>query len=319
MLAYRRLESHHNRGTWSDLKLPPYADYEWFQAIQKRAHGQSEHTIHATLARVCAVAQELQRRAGDEGDLVAAVEAVSSSTTTTTGAREVHQRRRRFYHAANFAWYDVHRRLPHPLEIPRTVKMQQMHVRHGDTERVFSATEIDALVAAAHKRSALDEILIRLLFTTGLRIAAAASITWGQVMEDGDSNHTKARRIVLVREKGNAIRTVLLCTALRDLLESRHGQLPQQKRRPTSRVFPQRVRALRNHFYAVCRDAGQSGSHCHPHTARHSVAHLLFLAKNPVAMVAKFLGHRSLETTNNYYLRLSFQEILANVHIPWEV
>ena len=74
---------------------------------------------------------------------------------------------------------------------------------------------------------------------------------------------------------------------------------------------------LRNVFYRACRTAGLSGPHCHPHNARHTVAHRLFLAGNPVALIAKYLGHRSLATTNRYYLRLKFLEFMGRIRLPW--
>ena len=59
-----------------------------------------------------------------------------------------------------------------------------------------------------------------------------------------------------------------------------------------------------------------TGDHCHPHAARHCVAHMLFAEGNPVALIAKFLGHRSISTTDRYYLRLSFEEMLQRIRLP---
>lgn len=97
------------------------------------------------------------------------------------------------------------------------------------------------------------------------------------------------------------------------------------------------VRTLRNDFYRACERAGIRGPHCHPHRAhrgrlseqfdtslqtaactRHSLVHMLWLHGNPVAVIAKFLGHRSIATTNQYYLRLSFTEVLSRIRLPWD-
>ena len=75
------------------------------------------------------------------------------------------------------------------------------------------------------------------------------------------------------------------------------------------------------------------------------MAHLLFNAGNPVSLIAKFLravpgvghgpvsaGHRSMATTDRYYLRLSmaactvrppmpdsYADVLKRIRLPWEV
>lgn len=46
------------------------------------------------------------------------------------------------------------------------------------------------------------------------------------------------------------------------------------------------------------------------------MAHRLYEAGNSIDLVAKFLGHRSVETTNRYYLRLSFDELLRRIKMP---
>ena len=77
------------------------------------------------------------------------------------------------------------------------------------------------------------------------------------------------------------------------------------------------VRQLRNIFYRICKYANVTGNHCHPHAARHTVAHQLFHAGNSVALISKFLGHRSMHTTGAYYLRLSFLEVMERIRLLW--
>jgi hypothetical protein len=47
------------------------------------------------------------------------------------------------------------------------------------------------------------------------------------------------------------------------------------------------------------------------------VAHRLFSLNNSVAMISKFLGHRSIQTTLGHYINLSTQELVASMCIPW--
>lgn len=111
-----------------------------------------------------------------------------------------------------------------------------------------------------------------------------ASLTWGAAM-DGDT----VGRTAVVREKGGVHHTILLTDDVRQLLlriwcqDGDNGRGPCRKQR----VMGCGVRQMRNWFYAVCRADGQHGPHCHPHNARHTVAHMLFAAKNSVALVAK--------------------------------
>jgi hypothetical protein len=49
------------------------------------------------------------------------------------------------------------------------------------------------------------------------------------------------------------------------------------------------------------------------------VPYRLFIAGNSVALVSKYLGHLNMETTNRYYLRLSFDELITQLIIPWDI
>ena len=151
-----------------------------------------------------------------------------------------------------------------------------------------------------------------------------------------------------MEEKGNQWRWLVLPETVRvaftNLLTARKNA--GDSRTKTSfcgRVFPLSVRQLRNIFYKTCQRAGltstdafrgttpSAGAHRHPHTARHTVVHELFAAGNSVALISKFMGHRTVQTTNYYYLRLSFDEIMAQpdgirsmtirfkIKLPWSI
>lgn len=123
--------------------------------------------------------------------------------------------------------------------------------------RTFSRAEAERVIHAATRRGPLAEALLRLLFTTGLRIGAAAGILWHGVRRDGDIAQS-----TVVREKGNRPRVVLLCDSVRESLRRLYES---SRSTPSDRVFPRTVRQLRNVFYRACREAGFSGPHCHPH------------------------------------------------------
>jgi integrase len=92
-----------------------------------------------------------------------------------------------------------------------------------------------------------------------------------------------------------------------------------QQRSAVRYRVPIGTRQLREWWYRVCDQAGVSGPHCHPHAARHFVAHRLFANGNSLAIIAKFLGHSSIETTNRHYMRLSFAEMMDHIKLPTDL
>ena len=179
--------------------------------------------------------------------------------------------------------------------------------------RVFTQKEIHALEEAADTRDVTHVglshgLFIRTLFRTGLRIGAVASMRWKSFLRPlACGEELPIGSTALLREKGGTQRFIVLDDDLRrrfhvvwESVSRAHAVDPEM------RVFPFDVRTLRNAFYRLCHAAGISGQHCHPHAARHTLAHMLYLAGNPISLIAKFLGHKSLVTTNQYYLRLEF-------------
>lgn len=179
--------------------------------------------------------------------------------------------------------------------------------------RVFTEEEVITLQSQADQsRHSYDGLFICILFRTGLRIGAIHALRWVDVL------HPKENRIcdtTVVLEKGGFPRAILIDDELKRRLWVMHNARKHDQH-VAAKIFPRGVRTLRNHFYTLCQNAGLTGPHCHPHIARHTVAHLLFAAGNPISLVAKFLGHRSISTTNTYYLRLEFHEVMAQIKLP---
>lgn len=103
-------------------------------------------------------------------------------------------------------------------------------------------------------RRPLSETFVRLLFTTGVRIGAAARIRWHQVRRSDHrrSPHRGERRhagavtdAMAVREKGNAVRIVLLSPATRAAFAAL-WLTASPSVSVDARVFPRSVRQLRN-------------------------------------------------------------------------
>lgn len=123
-------------------------------------------------------------------------------------------------------------RLPALLPLPPITRACP-HADYDAGSRVFSAEEADALIAAAAGMSRRSELLLMLLFTTGLRIGAAARMTWDQVLLPATSREqckgspllmSDVRCTTSVREKGNTVRHILLTDALRSVLATAYNE-----------------------------------------------------------------------------------------------
>jgi hypothetical protein len=227
--------------------------------------------------------------------------------------RSANQVRQRLYRAVCLMW-------PHNV-IRRPPKISNTVVAGPPGRSHFTDREVCCLLETARSvgPGARAWLLMEILLTSGCRIGALSGLTWGAVRDNGSSSNG-LRRTAIIHEKGNRPHFILLT-------ERSQQALAIEERRCTARlgvppadnasVWTVRTRQLRNIFYLVCQTAGIRGSHCHPHACRHTVAHCLFLAGNPIALVAKYLGHTNLETTNRYYLRLSFDELVTRLVIPW--
>ena len=244
-------------------------------------------------------------------------DAIAACLERRRGHRSVRQTHRRLHRVANLVWYSALRVLDAPLvPAPAPLVSAAAVAPRAATDRVFTPEEVARLVRAADDHSPQCGCLFRLLFTTGLRIAAARGLAWRDVKPTPDD---PVARVAVVREKGDVRRHVPLTEDVRAVLArladahwSADGDV--LARPPRTRAVT--VRQLRAWWYRVCAAAGLSGPHCHPHTARHTVAHRLYHHGNPVAVIAKFLGHRCVATTDRYYLRLSFDELLARLRWP---
>lgn len=244
--------------------------------------------------------------------------AIDRCVDATPSHQDRAERWKRLHAAANLWYFRITATLDAPVRPLRPKPGSPMRSLDGRFNTVPTPEEVDALINAADRHSVRCGILFRLLFTTGLRIGAARNVTWKLL-----GAPQPVPRLVVVREKGNQLRALLLNDDLRrrlDDLWSTDGVHAG----PAALIFAPSgrstisVRQMNNWWSATHRNAnlGASRGGSHPHSARHYVVHRLFDLGNPLALIAKFLGHRSAATTDRYYLRLSFEEVLARIRLP---
>ena len=182
--------------------------------------------------------------------------------------------------------------------------------------------EVDALLAAPDRQGwsgRRDYALLLLALQTGMRVSELLELHWDDIVL-GPSSHLccqgkgrKARCIPLNRQSGAVLRAW------------RREQVPQ----PHAPVFPN-ARGERlspdGVQYLLCKHVRTAQQHCpslkdkqvSPHVLRHTTAMNLLHAGIDRALIALWLGHESVETTQMYIdadLKLK-EEILAKTATP---
>ena len=157
----------------------------------------------------------------------------------------------------------------------------------------------------------LEAALVKLLFSTGVRISEACALTFGDI-------HRDKKQIYISPSKGRSDRYVPLDDSALLALESycrerynlcRKSSIPLPDK--SSPVFcfndgikPANANFLRRIFKGVVKSAGLSSFHFTPHSCRHYFALQIYLQKKNLMLVKELLGHRTLNATE-VYLRLA--------------
>lgn len=175
--------------------------------------------------------------------------------------------------------------------------------------RVPSVEQASMILAACNTR--LETALVKLLFSTGIRISEACALTFGDIRRD-------KKQIYICPSKGRSDRYVPLddsallaleayCRERYALCRMRGISLPDK----SCSVFcfkdgisPANVNFLRRVFKTVVHKAGLSGFNFTPHSCRHYFALQIYLQKKNLMLVKELLGHRTLNATE-VYLRLA--------------
>ena len=151
--------------------------------------------------------------------------------------------------------------------------------------------QVEKLIAcAALARWRKLPALIRMAFTTGLRLGALQGLRWRDV-------DLAAGRAVIERTKNGRPHVAHLTPATIAALRAMPGH-----RLPDGLVFSgqdeQRAHSFRKAWEVACRDAGLD--HVPFHTMRHSCASHLAAKGASSVLLADTLGHRSLRMVSRY-------------------
>ncbi|MBK9386445.1 MAG: tyrosine-type recombinase/integrase [Planctomycetes bacterium] len=149
--------------------------------------------------------------------------------------------------------------------------------------RALSDAEVERLLAVAAKGEARDELLVRLLLGTGLRLGEALALEVADI-------DLRRGEISVRRAKGDRRRTAFipaeLVPRLAEWIRDREG-----------RLFPISGRHAQRVIERMAREAGVTAS---AHCLRHSMAMRVYRASGDIEVVRAALGHASIGTTQRY-------------------
>jgi integrase/recombinase XerD len=196
--------------------------------------------------------------------------------------------------------------LQHP-EHAATIQ-RVLAIPHKRTERnlvtYLTEPEIDALLGACDQTTwtgRRDHTMLALTIQTGLRISELASLTCADItLSTGANVHTIG--------KGRKERRTPLVPATRKVLKA---WLKERGGAPTDPLFPTTTgkhlsrdaieRRLARHLSTAReRCPSLNAKHVTTHTLRHTAAMRLLLAGNDITVIALWLGHEQISTTNIY-------------------
>jgi len=165
--------------------------------------------------------------------------------------------------------------------------------------RILSESEVHRVLAHSTGR---DGVLLRLLYSGGLRVSELVGLTWGDLQERDDAGQ------VTVFGKGGKTRVVYLSAETwRELVTLRRNS-QRRGAGPADPVFRSRKSKSGGHLdaswihrivRAAARRAGIEGP-VSPHWFRHSHASHSLERGAPIHLVQQTLGHSSVATTGIY-------------------
>jgi integrase/recombinase XerD len=190
----------------------------------------------------------------------------------------------------------------------------------GDKHRI-PKHELEMLQSAATK-NVRSELLFMLMISTGMRVGGLVRIKSEHVLTIRD-NEITVKNMGKTIEKGSKWFSFIISDRCKELI-----QIWYKNHRPAVQspyLFPSTKKGQQHIttcsvyaiFKGICKDAGLEGHHLHPHALRHSYAHILLEAGNSPEIIAKMLGHSSVNITENFYLRENAEEIVNRANIPW--
>lgn len=182
----------------------------------------------------------------------------------------------------------------HGIGVLHNVTAALKQVKPQDTlnERILSELEVATLIAL--ETDPRNRLILRLLYSGGLRVSELSGLSWKNLKERGESGQ------VTVFGKGRKTRTILLKQDIWDelmqLKGTRSNDEPVFKSRKGGHINRHQLWRI---VAAAAKRAGIEGK-VSPHWLRHAHASHSLDRGAPIHLVQQTLGHESVATTSRY-------------------
>jgi len=200
-------------------------------------------------------------------------------------------------------------------------KKDELSQEDGSDHHRISAHDLDKIYSVA-KENVKDELMYMLLITTGMRVGGLVRIKTEHIAVIM-SNDVDIKLTGRTLEKGRKWFSFVMNDQVRRLA---YDWIMNYRKADTSPyLFPGQCASrdhvttttIRNIFHRWCAKVGLHGKEFHPHSLRHSYAHILLESGNPVEVVSKLLNHSSTKVTEKFYLKENAAEVADRANIPW--
>lgn len=185
-----------------------------------------------------------------------------------------------FAHRLGYLVYDIGA----PLRIPA--------LKDTLAERILSEQELLQMLAL--ENDARNNALLRLLYSTGIRVSEMTALTWRDLTTRNNGSQ------IVVFGKGGKTRTIRVSEATTEaLLAQRNGLLPDDPIFRSKKGGP----LHRTQVFRIVKKAAEKAGlwqKVSPHWMRHAHASHALDAGAPIHLVQATLGHASVATTGRY-------------------
>lgn len=189
----------------------------------------------------------------------------------------------------------------------------------GDIHK-FTAEELQKIYDMS-KENLRNELIIMLLCTTGMRVGGLTNIKIDNIATKIDGKLI-IKDIGRTLEKNNKWFSFNITNHVKEMLwewivNKRPYSLDNQYLFTGRKGGSLSTNRVRNIIKEIAKKCGIEGVHVHPHSFRHTYAHMLLECGNSIENISKLLGHASSATTESYYLKESAVEVSKRSNIPW--